>query len=140
MRISDWTSDVCSSDLRSVSVAMNALHLRAPARPGKRRTEAADEQHLRESVMTMNHSGGHAGHMPATGDRRALVISGWLTGLYFLVELGIGLWTGSVAVMSDAFHTFSAVGGGIGRASWRERGCQDVSISVVAGYLKKKQH
>lgn len=60
--------------------------------------------------MAMHH-GGHAGHMPASGDRRALVISGWLTGLYFLVELGIGLWTGSVAVLSDAFHTFSAVGG-----------------------------
>src|SRR3546814_11417204 len=26
----------------------------------------------------------------------------------------------------------------IGRASWRERGCQYVSISVVAGSLKKK--
>lgn len=59
----------------------------------------------------MDHSGGHAGHMPAMGDRRALVISGWLTGLYFVVELGIGLWTGSIAVLSDAFHTFSAVGG-----------------------------
>ncbi|KAB2792288.1 cation transporter [Brucella anthropi] len=58
----------------------------------------------------MSH-GGHAGHMPASGDRKALVISGWLTGLYFIVELGIGIWTGSVAVMSDAFHTFSAVGG-----------------------------
>lgn len=63
--------------------------------------------------MTMHHgsSGGHAGHMPASGDRRVLVISGALTGLYFFVELGIGIWTGSVAVMSDAFHTFSAVGG-----------------------------
>ena len=60
--------------------------------------------------MSMSH-GGHAGHMPATSDRKALVISGWLTGLYFVVELGIGIWTGSVAVMSDAFHTFSAVGG-----------------------------
>ena len=39
------------------------------------------------------------------------MISGWLTGIYFVVELGIGLWTGSIAVISDAFHTFSAVGG-----------------------------
>lgn len=53
----------------------------------------------------------HAGHMPPSGDRKALVISGWLTGVYFIVELGIGIWTGSVAVISDAFHTFSAVGG-----------------------------
>jgi len=60
--------------------------------------------------MSMSH-GGHAGHMPVGGDRKALVISGWLTGLYFVIELGIGIWTGSVAVISDAFHTFSAVGG-----------------------------
>ncbi len=51
----------------------------------------------------------HAGHMPSSG--RAMVISAWLTGVYFFVELGIGLWTGSIAVISDAFHTFSAVGG-----------------------------
>jgi cobalt-zinc-cadmium efflux system protein len=49
--------------------------------------------------------------MPPSGDRRALVLSGLLTGVYFVVELGIGLWSGSVAVTSDAFHTFSAVGG-----------------------------
>ncbi|MEO3432325.1 cation diffusion facilitator family transporter [Inquilinus sp. CAU 1745] len=60
----------------------------------------------------MDHGGGgHGGHMPISGDRRALVISGWLTGTYFIVEFAIGLWTGSVAVTSDAFHTFSAVGG-----------------------------
>jgi len=52
---------------------------------------------------------GHAGHLPSGGT--ALTISAWLTGVYFVVELGVGLWTGSVAVMSDAFHTFSAVGG-----------------------------
>jgi cobalt-zinc-cadmium efflux system protein len=52
---------------------------------------------------------GHAGHMPGSGP--AMVISAWLTGIYFVIELGIGLWTGSIAVISDAFHTFSAVGG-----------------------------
>lgn len=55
--------------------------------------------------------GGHAGHMPGGGDRKALIISGILTGAYFVIELGVGLWSGSVAVTSDAFHTFSAVGG-----------------------------
>lgn len=54
---------------------------------------------------------GHGTYVPGGGDRRALVISGWLTGIYFVVELAVGLWTGSVAVLSDAFHTFSAVGG-----------------------------
>ena len=59
------------------------------------------------------HSGHGLSHIP-TGDgsnSRALVISGWLTGIYFVIELAIGLYTGSVAVISDAFHTFSAVGG-----------------------------
>ena len=69
--------------------------------------------------------GMHGGHMmPATDDRRALVISGWLTGVYFLVELAIGWWTGSVAVTSDAFHTFSAVGG--------------VLIAIVAGRFARR--
>ena len=40
-----------------------------------------------------------------------MAISAWLTGVYFVIEMGIGLWTGSIAVISDAFHTFSAVGG-----------------------------
>ncbi|SHF67686.1 cobalt-zinc-cadmium efflux system protein [Modicisalibacter ilicicola DSM 19980] len=52
---------------------------------------------------------GHAGHMPTSGP--GMAISAWLTGIYFIIEMGIGLWTGSVAVISDAFHTFSAVGG-----------------------------
>ena len=57
------------------------------------------------------HPGGHRDHGMPTGDARALKISGWLTGIYFVIELAVGIWTGSVAVMSDAFHTFSAVGG-----------------------------
>lgn len=65
----------------------------------------------RESFGSTMERSGHTGHMPGTGDRKALIVSGVLTGFYFVVELGIGLWSGSVAVISDAFHTFSAVGG-----------------------------
>ena len=54
--------------------------------------------------------GGHHGHMGG-GDARALKITAWLTGIYFVIELAIGIWTGSVSVLSDAMHTFSAVGG-----------------------------
>ena len=42
---------------------------------------------------------------------RILKITGWMTGMYFMIELGLGFYSGSVAVISDAFHTFSAVGG-----------------------------
>jgi len=62
----------------------------------------------------MSDNSGHGlSHMPVDdgSNSRALIISGWLTGIYFVIELGIGLYTGSVAVISDAFHTFSAVGG-----------------------------
>ena len=44
-------------------------------------------------------------------DARALKITGWLTGIYFIIELGLGLYSGSLVVITDAFHTFSAVGG-----------------------------
>lgn len=62
-------------------------------------------------MMGHGHGGGHghAGHMPSSG--MGMAISAWLTGIYFVIEMGIGLWTGSIAVISDAFHTFSAVGG-----------------------------
>ena len=65
----------------------------------------------------MNSASGHSGHGPPVlsgadpATARALRISAWLTGVYFLIELGIGIYTGSIAVISDAFHTFSAVGG-----------------------------
>ncbi|SUZ32599.1 Metal cation efflux system protein CzcD [Roseibaca ekhonensis] len=65
---------------------------------------------------------GHHGHMPSSG--RGMAISAWLTGVYFVIEMGIGLWTGSIAVISDAFHTFSAVGG--------------VLVAIVAARLARR--
>ena len=67
-------------------------------------------------------AGGHAGHIPSSG--RGMAIAAWLTGVYFLIEMAIGLWTGSIAVISDAFHTFSAVGG--------------VLVAIVAASLAKR--
>ncbi len=55
-------------------------------------------------------SGGHSIHGMAA-DARIFKITGWMTGIYFLIELGLGFYSGSVSVISDAFHTFSAVGG-----------------------------
>ena len=62
----------------------------------------------------------HAHHL-APQSRRALRVSALLTGVYFVVELVAGLAIGSVAVLSDAFHTASAVGG--------------VLIAIGAAYL-----
>ena len=57
-------------------------------------------------------------HDPQGGDfhgvqinARILKITGWMTGIYFLFELALGFYSGSVSVIADAFHTFSAVGG-----------------------------
>jgi cobalt-zinc-cadmium efflux system protein len=54
---------------------------------------------------------GHDHTAMLAANERALKISLWLTGIYFFVEVGLGLASGSVAVLSDALHTFSAVGG-----------------------------
>ena len=62
----------------------------------------------------------HAHHL-APQSRRALRVSALLTGIYFGVELVAGILTGSVAVLSEAFHTASAAGG--------------VLIAIAAAYL-----
>lgn len=63
---------------------------------------------------TAKGSHGHGGHDMAAmfgENERALKISALLTGIYFLIEMGLGIVSGSISVISDAFHTFSAVGG-----------------------------
>jgi cobalt-zinc-cadmium efflux system protein len=53
----------------------------------------------------MAHEHRHAGR-----DRRSLKICLWLNAVFFLVELGGGIWTDSLALISDAGHMFSDVG------------------------------
>lgn len=63
----------------------------------------------------MNTSSGHdtkgGSFHGVKANARILMITGWMTGIYFLIELALGFYSGSVAVIADAFHTFSAVGG-----------------------------
>jgi cobalt-zinc-cadmium efflux system protein len=70
----------------------------------------------------------HSGHMMPTATSvkniRALKITSVLTGVYFIIELAIGLYSNSIAVLSDSFHTFSAVGG--------------VLLALAAGHIATK--
>jgi cobalt-zinc-cadmium efflux system protein len=62
------------------------------------------------ATLANNYMENHLIHQQAK-NKKALLWSGVLTGLYFILELAVGLLIGSVAVVSDALHTFSAVGG-----------------------------
>ena len=50
-------------------------------------------------------------HMHHAPKGRGLKLAAWVTGTYFVFEMAVGLYTGSVMVIVDAAHTFSAVGG-----------------------------
>ena len=63
------------------------------------------------SNNTTEHDGKDGSFHGVQTNARILMITGWITGIYFLIELALGFYSGSVAVIADAFHTFSAVGG-----------------------------
>src|SRR3546814_11337185 len=103
MRISDWSSDVCSSDLRPV------------ARPAGQRVRHAEMPGRRRRVL-LGQSCEAADVLARDGRLR-----GARQGLH-----------GTPPGRARAAE--------IGRASFRERVCQYVYISVVAVQLKKKKH
>src|SRR3546814_18907895 len=90
MRISDWSSDVCSSDLAMM-----------PAHEGHRLARTLSWPHL--------------------------------------LALGVGAIVGTGILTLIGVGADRAGPAEIGRASCRERGCQYVQISVVAGTLTKNK-
>src|SRR3546814_952125 len=100
MRISDWSSDVCSSDLMLIE------NIRAQRADIERLTEAS-----------------HQAGDQTIAERLAEQIVDIDEVLPRLINL--------IAIPGTTDQ--------IGRASCRERVCQDVSISVVAGSLKKQK-
>ena len=56
------------------------------------------------------HGHGHA-HFTGGGDaRRALKITLALNAAFLVIEVGLGLWSGSLALLADAAHMVSDVG------------------------------
>src|SRR3546814_19819316 len=112
MRISDWSSDVCSSDLVHNGASRAPFQYRLLA--GVRRQHLLDPQGL--------------GHVLSADPA-----------VYFLIIpvdmllLGTKHDTGKLALFIGALNT------SIGRASCRERGCQYVNISGLAGEFTKKK-
>src|SRR3546814_15951161 len=112
MRISDWSSDVCSSDLPRE-------HCQGAARPAVRGWAGASTP-----------AGARAHPAPRLADRSALA-----GGALSLPGTGR---TARADARSSGVPEF-LVGGEVGRASSRERVGQYVYISVVAGALKTKK-
>src|SRR3546814_18287917 len=110
MRISDWSSDVCSSDLRSVSVVSDSS-----ASPKARTKSAALLARLAARKIARLSSRKTSSHDPTS--------SAWRT----------------VGTMPSAAQMKSAgISAQIGRASCRVRVCQDVENTVAAVSIKKK--
>src|SRR3546814_19803441 len=137
MRISDWSSDVCSSDLPlaklrhllagaqhdrvladQIDAADVAVEVDPDARPVQPRGDLLDMRRLAGAVIALHH---HAAIVCKARENRHGRV-----GIEDIARVQIG-------------HPLVLFGKEIGRASCRERVCQYVEISVVAVLLKKKK-
>src|SRR3546814_13697618 len=110
MRISDWSSDVCSSDLHVM------LRCSKTARPAAVRRTGVDTGTECGAIL-----------------QQIAAVRGAVNGL--MVEVLEGHLRGHLAPLQsgdDGDHDDD-----IGRAVGRENGCQYIEIVAVAGYLKK---
>src|SRR3546814_2083224 len=114
MRISDWSSDVCSSDLLQQGAALTTLAVVAQGAVDilERRQEVADEDELRAAWQRQ---------------RRRQVVGGRLPGLHQGGDLGEGGAAGrGPQTGAKQRDVPAAAHQPIGRASCRERVCQYV--------------
>src|SRR3546814_19580503 len=121
MRISDWSSDVCSSDL-----------------PDETRNRSFQKEWLAVTLSAAIYGFGSAFSDAASSNDIDILIlhpSGDVAACRFAIECKarLGQLISSVAV------TMLSVTEEIGRGSSREQVCQYVEISGVAGDVKKKK-
>src|SRR3546814_19124004 len=114
MRISDWSSDVCSSDLGQVfhTVVVEVAEIR----------DRRPEEGIRRQGDLLE----------AAGVIAVLSRAGYSAVRVQFEQVEGALFRAPVVVFVRAHRELP-----LGRASCRERVCQSVSIPVGAGYLKK---
>src|SRR3546814_15166180 len=120
MRISDWSSDVCSSDLNQASVDEDFLP-EGTDFVARRRRDVLHQRHVGGDIMTPRRQ-----HPP------------WIRHASDDHVAGSNRRTGGYRAKADRGAGAGVPDEEIGRASGRERGCQYVLLSVGAGPLKKK--
>src|SRR3546814_9810696 len=102
MRISDWSSDVCSSDLLSIEERCSIARLHEDGQSIRQIAAALDRQPLTIAREVKRNSGAKVGYQPA----------------YAQAQANARRWTGTRLERDDALQ--------IGRAACRERGWQYV--------------
>src|SRR3546814_11184258 len=137
MRISDWSSDVCSSDLPSLATLIERCPKQFRCVVKRGRPQETDIRSLRSLLMSRHRSRTAATHIHTQGiampDTCNIIASP--VGALKLIASDRGLR----AVLWEHDSPTRVRIGGIGRASCRERVCQWVEILVVAGSLKKTE-
>src|SRR3546814_12963349 len=125
MRISDWSSDVCSSDLHRLVHRLACHHCGHVMPPPRLCPECEDEDSLVACGPGVERVADEV-KLRFPEARTAIVTSDTL-------------WSPAKAAEFVA-HVEAGLVDKLGRASCRERVCQSVSISVVAGALKNKNN
>src|SRR3546814_16219346 len=119
MRISDWSSDVCSSDLRATDDIAGKITAIQQATKGS----VFANQSIQQTIVEVQTS---AQRIRDAMDAQAQTV----TSITAAVE--------ETALAADRMS--STIASKIGRASCRERVCQYVSNSEVGVALKKKEY
>src|SRR3546814_12186372 len=127
MRISDWSSDVCSSDLYPRDAERIRVGQKVAVRSlsGEARLSAEVEAILPTADLASQTLMAHV-HMPASAAQQFRPGMG-VEGSFAVAEAPVPLAVRTKAI--QRFRDFEE----IVRASGRERVCQDVRIWVVAG-------
>src|SRR3546814_8840209 len=151
MRISDWSSDVCSSDLPAQFDQAGGPHIVEPGIAALRLDDRiiiaaisdVDGKRADALDLDLDIARGDIGGNIDDADRRHLVAIGVIGDVddpprNLDLQPAGRRRQGEAMFESEGDDPDRAVTK-IGRASGRERGCQDVSNSVVAVSLKKKK-